>query len=148
MKKATLPLVGALIGLATLTPLSAHATHAAVATARGRATSSPYYYNSPRRPAPRRYYYGNSATAAIATAAARWGVNYYWLLRVASCESGLNPSAYNPSGASGLFQFMPGTYYAYAARIGERGSIWNAYSNANVAAYMFSIGQAYQWGCV
>lgn len=90
---------------------------------------------------------GGDARAAISAASARWHVSYGWLLRVASCESGLNPYAQNPSGASGLFQFMPSTYYAYAARIGETGSIWNAYSNANVAGYMFSIGQSYQWTC-
>ena len=30
--------------------------------------------------------------------------------QVLVCESGGNPFAYNPSGASGLFQFMPGTW--------------------------------------
>lgn len=34
------------------------------------------------------------------------------LYAIASCESGLNPSAYNPSGAGGLFQFMAGTFAA------------------------------------
>lgn len=92
-------------------------------------------------------YYANDATGAIAWAAARWGVSYSWLLGVAECESGLNPNAYNPSGASGLFQFMPGTYWTYAARIGETRSYWNAYGAADVAAYMFSIGQSYQWTC-
>lgn len=31
---------------------------------------------------------------------------------VATCESGLDPSAYNPSGASGVFQIMPATALA------------------------------------
>lgn len=86
--------------------------------------------------------------ASIAAAATRWHVAYDWLLRVATCESGLNPAAYNSSsGASGLFQFMPGTFALYATRIGETGSIWSADASANVAAYMFSIGQAIQWAC-
>jgi soluble lytic murein transglycosylase-like protein len=59
----------------------------------------------------------------------------------------MQPYAYNPSGASGLAQFMPGTYWAYAARIGERRSYWNPYAAANVMAFMFSRGQAYQWSC-
>src|SRR6202011_351951 len=33
-----------------------------------------------------------------------------WGLRVAACESGYNPNAYNPGGPSGVFQFMPGTF--------------------------------------
>ena len=90
---------------------------------------------------------GNVVTDAIATAAARWGVSYDWLLRVATCESGLNPGAYNPSGASGLFQFMPSTYWYFAGRIGETRSYWDPYGASNVAAYMFSIGQSYQWTC-
>ncbi len=91
--------------------------------------------------------YGDTVHDAIYKAAQHWGVSYWYLVRLATCESGLNPGAYNPSGASGLFQFMPSTYAAYAARIGEGGSLWNAYSNANVAAYMISQGQAYQWTC-
>lgn len=86
--------------------------------------------------------------AAITQASARWGVDYGWLLRVAECESGLNPSAYNSySGASGLFQFLPGTFWLYAARIGETRSYWNPYASANVAAFMFHEGLAYEWGC-
>lgn len=84
---------------------------------------------------------------AISVAAHRWGVSYGWLRRVALCESGLNPRAYNASGASGLFQFMPGTFWLYAAQIGERRSYWNAYASANVAAFMFSRGLSYQWVC-
>jgi soluble lytic murein transglycosylase-like protein len=70
------------------------------------------------------------------------------MYRVARCESGFNPDAYNSySGASGLFQFMPGTFYAYASRIGEWRSLWNPFASANVAAYMASRGQQYQWSC-
>jgi len=121
------------------------------------AASTPYgYYYPPRRPAPvyrpapiyrSAPVYGGGATDAIAQAANRWGVSYGWLLRVATCESGLNPSAQNPSGASGLFQFMPGTYFLYASQIGETRSYWDAYASANVAAYMFSRGLSYQWSC-
>jgi len=108
-------------------------------------------YTPPPRPAPvYRYtptYHTYSSTDAIAAAAAHWGVSYGWLVRVAQCESGLNPSAYNPSGASGLFQFMPATYWLYAGQIGETRSYWDAYGSANVAAYMFSRGLSYQWTC-
>ncbi len=131
--------IGLTTGAAAIVPASAHTSH--------------YYTppSPPRRPAPvYRYtpvYHTYSSTDAIATAAARWGVSYGWLLRVAECESGLNPSAYNPSGASGLFQFMPSTYYLYAGQIGEARSYWDAYGSANVAGYMFSRGLSYQWTC-
>jgi soluble lytic murein transglycosylase-like protein len=94
-----------------------------------------------------RVVYGDVVHDAIYQAAQRWGVSYYYLVRLSTCESGLRPDAYNPSGASGLFQFMPSTYAMWAARIGETRSVWDAYANANVAAYMIAQGQAYQWTC-
>lgn len=70
------------------------------------------------------------------------------LLRVANCESHYNVNAYNPSGATGLFQFMPGTFLGNARRVGlANPDIHNAEHQAQVAAYMFSIGQARQWVC-
>lgn len=70
------------------------------------------------------------------------------LLRVANCESHYNVNAYNPSGATGLFQFMPGTFLGNAKRVGlANPDIHNAEHQAQVAAYMFSIGQARQWVC-
>jgi hypothetical protein len=86
--------------------------------------------------------------AIIRAAAARWGADPTQLLRVAWCESRYNPSAYNASGASGLFQFMPRTWAANSVRAGYSGaSAFDPVASANVAAYMFSIGQAGQWTC-
>ena len=86
--------------------------------------------------------------AIIRAAAARWGADPTQLLRVAWCESRYNPSAYNASGASGLFQFMPRTWAANSVRAGYGGaSVFDPVASANVAAYMFSIGQAGQWTC-
>ncbi len=86
--------------------------------------------------------------AIIRAAAARWGADPTQLLRVAWCESRYNPSAYNASGASGLFQFMPRTWAANSVRAGYGGaSVFDPVASANTAAYMFSIGQAGQWTC-
>ena len=70
-------------------------------------------------------------------------------LRVGWCESRYNPSAINArSGASGLFQFMPATWAANSVRAGYAGaSVFDPVASANVAAYMFSRGQAAQWSC-
>lgn len=87
--------------------------------------------------------------AIIRAAAARFGADPQQLLRVAWCESRYNPSAYNGIlGASGLFQIIPGTWAANSVRAGFAGaSVWDAYANANVAAWMFAHGQAGQWAC-
>ncbi|GAC1423773.1 MAG: hypothetical protein PVS3B3_32150 [Ktedonobacteraceae bacterium] len=62
-------------------------------------------------------------------------------VNVAQCESGLNPGAYNPSGASGLFQIMPGTW-AGTSQAG--GSPYNAYANA-LAAHEIFVRDGYSW---
>ena len=91
---------------------------------------------------------GGSASAQamiviIRAAAARYGANGDQMVRVASCESGLNPRAYSASsGASGLFQFMPGTFYAHGGK-----NIWDPYDQSNIAAQMFAQGQASAWTC-
>jgi peptidoglycan hydrolase CwlO-like protein len=81
--------------------------------------------------------------AIIRAAAQRYGANGDQMVRVANCESSLNPRAYDSgSGASGLFQFMPGTFYAHGGH-----DIWDATDQSNVAAKMFAGGQADQWSC-
>ena len=69
-----------------------------------------------------------------------FGSNGAAAVSVASCESGLSPTAENPSGASGLFQLMPvhwegrfdpfdpvaNTRYAYSLSSG--GADWSAWS--------------------
>ena len=86
--------------------------------------------------------------AIIRDAAAAQGADAEQLLRVAYCESRYNPGAYNASGASGLFQFLPSTWAANSARAGFGGaSVWDPVASANVAAYMFRLGQSGQWVC-
>lgn len=84
----------------------------------------------------------------IRDAAAAQGADPDQLVRVAYCESRFNPGAYNASGAAGLFQFMPGTWAANSVRAGYAGaSVYDPVASANVAAWMFVRGQAYQWVC-
>lgn len=78
----------------------------------------------------------------VVAAASKYGADSDQLMRVMSCESGGNALAYNPSGASGLFQFMPSTYYGNGGH-----DIWNGYEQIEIAAKMFANGQARQWVC-
>ena len=85
----------------------------------------------------------NSIAGIIRAAAIRHGADAVQLMRVASCESGLNPGAHNRwSGASGLFQFMPSTFYAHGGH-----NIWSAGEQADIAAAMFAAGWSYEWSC-
>jgi len=63
-------------------------------------------------------------------------------VRIAICESGLNPGATNPySGAAGVFQIMPGTWSgtSYAGY-----SAYNAWANINAAHEIF-VRDGYSW---
>ena len=69
-----------------------------------------------------------------------------WALRVAMCESGYNPYAVNPSGASGLFQFMPATWRATPQ--GSAGaSVFDPKANAEAAAWLYNRSGPGQWSC-
>lgn len=89
------------------------------------------------------------ALRAIAFASTAYGVSYSTLRRKAYCETGgtFDPYAKNPrSTASGLFQFLTGTWSStpYA-----RYSIWDPYANALAAAWMHSkaVGRGGEWAC-
>lgn len=93
------------------------------------------------------WYTWRDSLSAIRQASWETGVSYWWLRRVATCESGLDPYAYNPSGASGLFQFEPATWAYYSRWYGVFGSPYDPYSAALTAAYMFRDGLSYLWVC-
>lgn len=83
--------------------------------------------------------------AIIYAAADRYGQPREDMLRVARCESVLDPSAVNPySNASGLFQFLPSTWATtpYADQ-----DIFDAEANANAAGWMWSVGRRNEWVC-
>lgn len=68
-----------------------------------------------------------------------------WALRVSRCESGWNPSAYNPSGASGLFQIMP---YWWSGRSGYPAfDPFDPVENTRFAAWLFYTDGPSHWVC-
>lgn len=83
--------------------------------------------------------------AIIYDAAAQWGQNGDDMLRVAQCESGLDP--YNvtpPYSASGLFQFLPGTW---ASTPYANDDIFDPVASANATGWMWSVGRRGEWVC-
>lgn len=89
---------------------------------------------------------GNEDIVSIIYAAAdKYGQPRADMLRVAECESNLDPNAVNPvSGTSGLFQFMPSTFAStpYAGY-----SIFDPWASANAAGWMWSVGRRGEWAC-
>ena len=69
------------------------------------------------------------------------------LWRKAQCETGgsFSAASYNTgSGASGLFQFLPGTWRSTPfARL----SVFSPYANALAAGWMHSVGRGGEWTC-
>lgn len=66
-------------------------------------------------------------------------------LRVAACESGYNPRAYNPVGPYyGVFQFTAETF---RATIYGNQDIYSAYYNVAAAAWKVSVSGWSAWGC-
>lgn len=66
------------------------------------------------------------------------------LWRKASCESRLYRYAHNPSGASGLFQFLPSTW---ASTPFGRYSVYDPYASALAAGWMHARGRGGEWVC-
>lgn len=78
----------------------------------------------------------------ITNAATRWGQDPSIALRVANCESRFDIYAHNPSGATGLFQFMPATFYGNGGR-----NLFDPEDQAEIAMKMWHAGQKGQWSC-
>ncbi len=80
----------------------------------------------------------------IYTAADRYDQSRSDMLRVAQCESNLDPFAVNPSGSYGLFQFIRSTWKS--TPYGDD-DIFSPEANANAAAWMWSEGRKSEWVC-
>jgi uncharacterized protein YraI len=80
----------------------------------------------------------------IYNAADKYGQSRDDMLRVAQCESNLDPYAVNPSGSYGLFQFIRTTWRS--TPYGDQ-DIFDPEANAKAAAWMWSQGRKSEWVC-
>jgi hypothetical protein len=67
-----------------------------------------------------------------------------WMYRIPGCESSWNVYARNASGASGLYQFMVGTWWTTPYRTQ---SIWSAKYQSLAARWMILQGRSGEWSC-
>lgn len=83
-------------------------------------------------------------STAIGLACVTYHVSCATLWRKARCESHLWRYAHNPSGASGLLQFLGSTWRStpYAGF-----SVFDPYANALAAAWMHANGRGGEWVC-
>lgn len=82
----------------------------------------------------------------INAAAAQYGVSAAEMNHIIRCESGYNPKAYNPSGASGIAQFMPGTFYGAWNPYRSEG-IWSAHAQIYAMADKMAHDGVSAWVC-
>ncbi|MFN8663931.1 MAG: SH3 domain-containing protein [Thermomicrobiales bacterium] len=80
----------------------------------------------------------------IYAAADRYGQSRDEMLRVATCESNLDPYAVNPSGSYGLFQFIRSTWKS--TPYGDE-DIFDPEANAMAAGWMWKQGRKSEWVC-
>jgi hypothetical protein len=96
---------------------------------------------------------GNSIEEIVRQAARSHGIDENYFVKIAKCESTLNPSSVNKSyyengHPSGLFQHISGYWPKRAAMYGYPGaSVFDATANANVTAAMFADDLQYLWEC-
>jgi hypothetical protein len=100
-------------------------------------------YLSRRRSLQRAIHFDPEVTTAIDLACVIYG-NCSSLWSKARCESHLWRYAHNPSGASGLFQFLPGTWSSTPF---GRFSVYDPYANALAAGWMHRAGRGREWVC-
>ncbi len=108
------------------------------------------YLETPADPEPETDRKGNAEYSRrqivriIYAAADRYDQSRSDMLRVAECESNLDPYAVNPSGSYGLFQFIRSTWES--TPYGHK-DIFDPEANANAAAWMWSEGRKSEWVC-
>lgn len=93
--------------------------------------------------------------AIVREAARKYGINEDYFVKIAKCESSLNPNAinynYSENGKdypAGTFQHLQNYWPARAAKYGHPGaSVFDPIANAEVTAQMFRDGLQHLWEC-
>jgi hypothetical protein len=120
---------------------------AAPATGDGSGSGAPAAspgYNGSLDPPSNSQYSQDQIIGIITDAANQYGQSPDAMIRVARCESGLNPNAVGGGQYYGLFQFVPSTFAK--TPYGDQ-NIFDPSANAGAAAWMWSQGNKSAWSC-
>jgi hypothetical protein len=82
----------------------------------------------------------------ISERAAAYGISGAYLVRVARCESTLDPYAVGARGEQGLFQLHPRGMGLRFWRDGYT-DIWSIWQQADFTSRMFASGLSFHWSC-
>lgn len=109
------------------------------------------FLENPDNPAPngegtgkQKNYSRKQVVKYIYAAADKYGQSRDEMLRVATCESNLDPYAVNPSGSYGLFQFIRSTWKSTPY---GNDDIFDPQANAMAAGWMWKQGRKSEWVC-
>jgi transglycosylase-like protein with SLT domain/SH3 domain-containing protein len=120
---------------------------AAPSTGDGSGTDAPAAspgYNGSLDPPANGQYSQDQIVGIITDAANQYGQSPDAMIRVARCESGLNPNDVGGGQYYGLFQFVPSTFAK--TPYGDQ-NIFDPSANAGAAAWMWSQGNKGAWSC-
>lgn len=84
----------------------------------------------------------------IVDAALRWGIPPERFLCIAWHESRFDPFAWNPSGAAGVYQFMPKTWGNVWWRVSDHANVYDPVVNIEGAAWLYHHVGPRQWEVV
>lgn len=92
-----------------------------------------------------------SVERSIYDGALTFGIPYTVMLKVARCESHLDPNA-DDGIHVGLYQFLPSTFSSGARKLRRAtgisaGNYWNPLDATYVAGFLFATGESQQWSC-
>ena len=93
--------------------------------------------------------FGDQIKLYITRMALNYEISSDYMIRLANCESGMNPEAFNPNdpagGAHGLYQFLKPTWRAWQKESGIKGNIYDWRAQAKMASWGISKGRQKAW---